>query len=470
MSRDSAHLLTLTLGVALAVTGPVASANGLKGAARPNIVIFYIDDMHYNVPGCYGGQFAPTPHIDEIARSGVRFTTGYVSAPTCSPSRVGLLTGRYQQRSGHDFNTAGPGTELDLREMTLGDRLAKAGYQTALIGKWHLGSTTSDYLPGSRGFQTAYGSLENVKGGYFYRGSGPAETPREAPLTSGLYAREACRFIDENSGSPFLLYLAFNALHIRFEAAEATLQRFSGIENPRLRRFAAALTECDEAIGAVMARLRSLNLEENTLVFCLSDNGSPNGFENCVLRGGKGDLFEGGIRVPFMVQWKGRIPGGRVIEQPVIQLDVAPTVIAAAGVDVAGTPPFDGLNLLPLLTEAKAKVEHEVLYWRCGERYAVRQGDWKLVKAHKSSAPSLFHLATDEGETTDLSGAEPERVDQLRRLYEQWNSQMRPHRWVDARWDGEPKATVSFRLPAAVAAGLTAMLLILFRRRTEGRP
>jgi arylsulfatase A-like enzyme len=419
----------------LVAAGPAPAAD-----RKPNVVVFYIDDMGYADLACYGGKLAPTPHCDALAKNGVRFTDGYVSACVCSPSRVGLMTGRYQNRTGHDANTGRPGTELLKTEATMADRLKAAGYATGIVGKWHLGEG-KEFLPGSRGFDFGYGSLDNLaekKGtAEFYRGLEAAKPPAEYPITSPLYAKEACGFIDAHKDRPFLLYLAFNAVHAPRVATEEWLKKFPDLKNHQ-RDYAACVAECDAAVGAVMATLRAHKLEEDTLVFLISDNGGSSQFADMGgLRGRKWLLWEGGIRVPFVVQWKGRVPAGRVLKDPVIQLDVLPTALAAAGAQVKPEWKLDGVNLLPLL-EGKAKaLDREALFWRFGVQYAVRQGDWKLVTAAKDVKPVLVNLATDRGEAKDLTAQHPDKAKALQALWDRWNAGNIAPRWTDRRWDGE---------------------------------
>lgn len=407
-------------------------------AAAPNVVIFYLDDMAYGDPSCYGGKLTPTPHIDAIAAKGVRFTQGYVSACVCNPSRVGLLTGRYQARTGNDANGGKrPGTEFLLTETTMAQRLKEVGYTTGIVGKWHLGDEP-EYLPVARGFDFSIGSVGNLGESGFYRGSELLETLPGAPITSPIYAKEACGFIERSEGTPFFLYLSFNAVHNPNVASEAVLARFPDLGRHE-RNYAANLAEADDAIGTVMGKLRELGLEENTLVFCISDNGgsSPNAHYDG-LRGSKWFLWEGGIRESWLVQWPGTIPGGQVIEEPVIQFDVLPTALAAAGAEVKPEWELDGVNLLPLLKGETPKLEREALYWRFGVQYAIREGDWKLVKAGKEMAPMLVNLAADRGEQNDLSKEEPEKFAALQAKWDAWNATMMPPRWEDRRWDGDP--------------------------------
>ena len=423
--------------LALATSGVLAA----DVPAKPNILIFYLDDMAYADPGCYGGRLAPTPHMDSIAKNGVRFSDGYVSACVCNPSRVGLLTGRYQAHTGNDSNGGKrPGTEFLLSETTMGERMKAVGYRTGIVGKWHLGSGP-EYLPQARGFDFSVGSVGNLgEGGGktgFYRGSELLPVLEGAPITSPIYAREASGFIEENKNQPFFLYVAFNAVHNPNVASESVLKRFPNLRRHELN-YAANLAEADDAIGAVLEQLRELGLEERTLIFLISDNGGSSPFANHDgLRGSKWYVWEGGIRVPWLVQWKGHIPPDRVLGDPVIQLDVLPTALAAAGTDVKPEWQLDGVNLLPLL---EGKTEHlaaRALYWRFGVQFAVREGDWKLVKASKSMTPMLVNLATDKGEQTDLAARHPDKAKALQTLWDQWNATMMPPRWTDKRWDGE---------------------------------
>ena len=410
------------------------------GQRPPNVLIFYVDDMAWGQPGCYGGKLSPTPNMDSLAANGARCTDGYVSACVCSPSRVGLMTGRYQARSGHDANPNRPGTELVLSETTMAQRMKAVGYTTGIVGKWHLGVTTPEFLPVSRGFDFSMGSVGNLgegKGPEFYRGKDMMNDLAGEPVTSPVYAREACGFIEREQARPWFLYVPFNAVHTPHVASPAWLEKFKNLPK-REAAYAALIAEVDEAIGTVLTRLRELKQEENTLIFCISDNGGSAGNpEFGGLRGKKWFVWEGGIREPWLVQWKGHIPAGRVIKEPVIQLDVLPTALAAAGAEVKPEWQLDGVNVLPLLEGKTEKLDREALYWRFGVQYAVRQGDWKLVKAGKEMTPMLVNLATDLGEQTDLTAKEPEKAKALQALWDKWNATMQPPRWEDRRWDGE---------------------------------
>jgi arylsulfatase A-like enzyme len=406
--------------------------------AKPNILIFYLDDMGWAQPGAYGGKMAPTPNMDALAAGGVRFTNGYSSGCVCSPGRVGLMTGRYQARTGHDANPTKAGRELLLSETTLAQHLKTAGYTTGIVGKWHLGDTSPEFMPTARGFDFAMGTVGNLgegKGPSFYRGKELVEDLAGAPVTSPVYARESVNFMEANQAKPWLLMLSFNAVHSPHVASEKWLEKFKHLPKHDAA-YAALAAEADEAIGTVVTKLRELKQEENTLIFLISDNsGAYQNAEMGGLRGHKWFVWEGGIRVSWMAAWKGHIPAGRVSDEPVIQLDVLPTALAAAG--ATSSIPLDGVNLLPLLEGKTDKLAPRELYFRFGVQQAVRQGDWKLVKASKDMQPMLVNLATDPGEQTDLSAKESEKAQALQKLFDQWNATMQPPRWEDQRWNGE---------------------------------
>ena len=415
-------------------------AAGAPKSAKPNVLVIYVDDMGWAQPGCYGGRMAATPNIDALAAGGVRVTDGSVSACICSPSRVGLMTGRYQARSGHDGNPNRPGSELVLTETTLAQRMKAAGYTTGIVGKWHLGTSGPQFMPASRGFDSSFGTMGNLgenQGPTFYRGLEAIPDPPGAPVTSPIYARESVQFMDANRDKPWFLYLAFNAVHAPHVASEKWLAKFKDLPKHDCQ-YAALVAEADEAVGTVMAKLQELKLEENTLIFLISDNGGA--YANAEmggLRGHKWLCWEGGIRVSWMAAWKGHVPGGRVSHEPVIQLDVMPTMLAAAGVEVKPEWQLDGVNLMPLLEGKTDTLAPRELYFRFGVQYAVRQGDWKLVKASKDMEPMLVNLAADRGEQTDLSGQNPAKKLELQALFDKWNATMQPPRWEDRRWNGE---------------------------------
>jgi arylsulfatase A-like enzyme len=423
-------------------SGALAAPWLLRGAARkPNIVLIVADDLGYGELGVQGCKDVATPNIDSIARNGVRFTNGYVSCPVCSPTRAGLNTGRYQQRFGHEFNP-GPALAaqdnfgLPLTETTLANRLKSLGYATGMFGKWHLGYRP-EYHPQKRGFDEFFGFLGGAHSyidaqadpnNLILRGTQPVD---EKSYTTEAFAREAAAFIDRHQRDRFFVYLPFNAVHAPLQSIEKYLARFTAIQDSRRRTFAAMQSAMDDAVGRILLLLRETKNEENTLVFFISDNGGPTASTtsaNGPLRGFKGQVLEGGIRVPYMVQWKGRIPAGRVFGSPVISLDILPTAVAAAGGRIPQDAKLDGVNLLPYLAGAAKGVPHDKLYWRFGEQWAIRAGDWKLLSQGEGDL-QLYNLAQDIGEAKNLAPGDPGKVQELRTTYEAWNRELAPPKW-----------------------------------------
>ena len=454
-------------------------------ARQPNVVILLADDLGYADVGFHGCRDIPTPHIDALAASGVRCTSGYVSAAYCSPTRAGLITGRYQQRFGHEYNPGARGETggdllesigLPVSERTIADRLREAGYVTGMVGKSHLGMATK-YRPNLRGFDEFFGFLG---GAMVYRpGMNPTIIPglettalpmasqpiyrgddivEEPEYLTDAFAREAVSFIDHHRDRPFLLYLAFNAVHTPMNATEDRLARFASIADPERRTYAAMTVALDDAVGRVVEAVRKAGLERDTLIFFLSDNGGPtvlraarNGSVNTPLRGSKQGMLEGGIRVPFVVSWPGRLAAGRVHDQPVIQLDIMTTALAAAGVEIRPEWKLDGIDLLPRLAgeagATPAGAADRALYWRMGRQMAVRQGDWKLVRYAVSfsgelakddgtpltsaavSPPQLYDLGHDIGESNDLAASPPEKVAELQQRWDRWTGTLDEPLW-----------------------------------------
>lgn len=438
----SKRLLVLLACEAIIALTALPLASGTD-AARPNILVIVGDDMGYSDIGVHGCQDIPTPHIDSLAKNGVRCTSGYVSGPYCSPTRAGLMTGRYQQRFGHEFNLGPDPTGevgLPLSEKTLADRLQAAGYATGMVGKWHLGNDKK-FHPMNRGFQEYYGFLGGARSYFPTGGNAPAgvkilrgfEPVEETePYTTDTFAREATAFIDRHATEPWFLYLTFNAVHGPMHATEKYLGRFAEIKDEKRRTYAAMMAAMDDGIGAVLAKLDDAKLTENTLIFFVSDNGGPtpaNASNNLPLRATKATTWEGGIRVPYLVQWKGKLPAGKTYDQPVIQLDIAPTALAAAGADAADAK-FDGVNLLPhFLGEAK-QPPHDALYWRFGPQMAIRMGNYKLVQGRDENERALYDLAADIGETKDLAADHPDVLKDLTAKYEAWNKTLEEPRWI----------------------------------------
>ncbi len=408
---------------------------------RPNVLVILADDLGYGELSCQGNPQIPTPRIDSIAKGGIRFTSGYVSGPYCSPTRAGLMLGRYQQRSGHEFNP-GPANQSPevfglTRDLpTLAERFKAAGYATGMFGKWHLGYRP-EFTPTRRGFDTFFGFLG---GAHSYvdaaadrvnpilRGTEPVAS---IDYTTTAFAREAVKFIEEHREKPWFVYLPFNAVHAPMQPNPQEPGRFPSINEANRKKFAGMLASMDDAVGTVLDKLRALDLEEDTLIFFLSDNGGPTPSTtsgNGPLHGFKAQVWEGGIRVPFMVRWKGHLPEGKTYDQPVIQLDIAPTTLAAAGIAAEGAK-FEGVNLLPYLKGETSSPPHDSLFWRFGRQRAVRAGDWKLTDM--GDGARLFNLAKDIGEKEDLATAMPEKVKELETAYATWNKGN-----IDPKWGG----------------------------------
>lgn len=398
---------------------------------KPNLLIFYADDLGFGECGVYGCKDIPTPHIDSLANQGVKFTQGYVSATYCSPSRAGLLTGRYPTRFGHEFNAIARSNGLSLNETTLAERLKQLGYATCAIGKWHLGQS-EPYRPLKRGFDEFFGTLNNTP---FFNPTNFIDSRVSADVqaitdpnfyTTDQYAARAVDWLDRHKSEPWFLYLPFNAQHAPLQAPQQYLDRFPNLSDKR-KIFAAMMSSMDDAIGRVLAKVRELGQEENSLIFFIADNGGPTASttsSNGPLRGFKMTTFEGGPRVPFLAQWKGTFRSGTVYDYPVINLDVLPTIMAAAGAPVDPSWKLDGVDLLPFVTGAKKERPHNTLYWRFGEQWAIRHGDYKLVVSKGGSGkPELYNLASDIGEANDLAAKEPAKVSELQKLYDKWSSE-----------------------------------------------
>lgn len=428
--------------------------------AKPNILFIVGDDMGFGDVGFNGCKDIPTPNLDALAKSGVRFTSGYVSAPYCSPCRAGLLTGRYQQKFGHEFNPTFPGTGLPLTEKTIANRLKAVGYTTGLVGKWHLGNELKMHPP-QRGFDEFFGFLAGSHNYFKWDGMLRGEEPVEGKeYFTDAFGREACSYIERNKEKPWFLYLAFNAVHTPMNATDERLAKFSHIADPQRRTYAAMMFALDENIGRVLKKLAETGQEENTFVIFISDNGGPNmpgvtvnGSINKPLRGSKRTTLEGGIRVPFVVSWKNHIKPA-VSDKMAIQLDLTATALHLAGAD---TKNLDGVNLMPFFSGDQKGAPHEALYWRFGEQMAIRVGDYKLVRYDSNvdtrtgkrnqpiAGPRLYNLANDIGETKDLYSEMPDKAKELQAQWEKWNATLIKPLWGFGKGDndgdpGEKKA------------------------------
>lgn len=425
------------------------SAGALCQSRSPNIIVVLADDMGYGDVGFNGCVDIPTPGIDRIAANGVICTNGYVSFAVCGPSRAGLMTGRYQDRFGFSRNIllAPKDSTMGLPpgEETMATLLKRAGYKTGILGKWHLGAHPSQH-PNVKGFDEFYGFLE---GGHRYFPSewdlndiSEAKTQydgyrtkilrnnrvvEESEYLTDALSREAVDFVKRNSEQPFFLYLAYNAPHGPLQATEKYLTRFSHIADEKRRTYAAMVSAVDDGVKNILNTLKDLKLEEHTIVFFLSDNGGPtnvNASSNKPLRGNKGDFYDGGIRVPFAVQWKGVLPAGTKYHQPVISLDIFGTIAALNNIKPKNE--IDGVNLIPFLTGKNSGMPHEALFWRGSnnEKWAVRTPADKVVI--RLGNTERYAIPIDIAEQNNLNVIHNERTLQLLSLLENWKKLLVP--------------------------------------------
>ena len=441
---------------------------------QPNIVLIFADDLGIGDTSVYGSEIINTPFIDALAADGVLFTQAYVSHPVCSPSRAGLLTGRYQQRHGWEFNPAGGDTDagLDLSQETIADALKAQGYATGMVGKWHLGRD-EDHHPMSRGFDEYFGVLAGAsqyfetlpEGGAYGRGGRPR--PRRAQgiqrgrervevdeYLTDVFTDEAVSFIDRHASEPFFLYLSHTTPHTPLQATEPYLDRYGHIQNLEARVYAAMVSALDDSVGEVVRKLKEIGQYENTIIVFLSDNGCAgwvgNSCSNLDFAGFKRYHQEGGIRIPFILSWPARLEGGTTYDAPVISLDLMSTFTAAAG-QIVETE--DAVDLLPYLEGVLSGNPHEYLYWRAGPTQAIRDERWKMIKFKRTDfdyadlnntgrldppadgwgtdAPLglvtlLYDLENDPGETTNYASQYPEILSRLEAEFAQWNAELPP--------------------------------------------
>ncbi|ANQ52447.1 sulfatase-like hydrolase/transferase [Flammeovirga sp. MY04] len=421
----------------------------------PNLIVVMVDDMGWADTGFNGCKDIPTPNIDRIANEGVKFNQGYVTFPVCGPSRAGFLTGRYQDRFGYTTNPSiDPTNEisgLPVEEETMAQVLRKADYNNAIIGKWHMG-THPVFHPLNRGFDYFYGFLS---GGHNY-------LPEKLTLNDlsevtekwGWYKTKiienhdkveindyltdeltdaTVRYINKQADDDqhFMVFLAYNAPHTPLQATEKYLSRFGHIKNKKRRTYAAMVSAVDDGVGRILETLEKKGIDENTLIVFLSDNGGAknNASRNAPLRGKKTDLFEGGVRVPFAMRWKGQIPSGQTYEKPISSLDIMATIVAQNKIKISKERPLDGVNLLPYLTGQNDGFPHDQLFWRKWEQnaMAIRDHYFKLVANSDQNETDLmlFDIEKDQSETTDLSKEYEEKVRDMKVAWEAWNAEMK---------------------------------------------
>ncbi len=406
-------------------------------AERANVVLIVSDDQGYGDISCYPHpDEVSTPNIDRLAAEGARMTSGYASCPVCAPTRAGLLTGRYQQRFGF-YTAADSRAGLPLSETTLSEILSKHGYATGVFGKWHLGYTPR-YRPLERGYKTFYGFLGHGGHDYFdlsitdeihsiYRDRSPiADT---GYLTRNI-TKEAIAFIEASKEGPFFAYVPYNAVHNPIQAPDDYIQRFSNPDQKR-NTYLAMLAIMDEGVGEILGTLDRLGVSDDTLVIFFSDNGGARGTTamNGALRDYKHSVYEGGIRVPFLLRWPGRIAPGTVSDEPVISIDAFATILAAAEVDPPEGVALDSRNILPALTGSLDGPLHEALYWSWIDKdsekgWAVRKGRWKLLT--DKDGLELYDLQADISESRDLATERPAIVEGLLASFRGWQAGIVP--------------------------------------------
>ena len=433
---------TITLFAAL-LLAPLATLHAADAPAKkPNIIGILTDDHGWADLGANGvDQHIRTPNVDQLARDGVRFSRGYVTAPQCTPSRAGLITGRYQNRFGVEQNFDPMRSDV----VTLPERLKSSGYVTGISGKWHLDSGgpkkdgekvfDPNLAPHRQGFDEYFtGGMQDYSASHALDGTPFPDAPREISKKGCrvvLQTEWALQFLKRRAAGtgkekPFFLYLAYMAPHTPLEFPKPWIEQVPA-DLPRERRSALALIAAiDDGVGRVRQQLKETGQAENTLIFFLGDNGAPlgrkgDGSLNLPLLGQKGMVSEGGIRVPFVAAWPGRIPGGQVFEHPVISLDIAATSVALAGQPNA--PELDGVNLLPHLTGGKKEPPHETLYWRWVDQASIQEYPYKLIQLGRDKT-LLFDITRPEGEhhTRELSAQHPEIAKRLRAKLETWQA------------------------------------------------
>lgn len=444
----------------------IASAGTAAVSSPPNVVLIVADDMGYPDLGCMGSKPVITPNLDRLAAQGVRATSFYVTWPACTPSRGSILTGRYPQRNGlydmvrndmvnfgfhYDAEEYAVSPEmtlgLDVKEITIGDMLKRAGYVNGVVGKWDMGQAKR-YLPLQRGFDFFYGHGNNGIDYYtherygvpsLFRGNQRTEEDKGKYVTE-VFEREALYFINDHLGKkPFFLYLPFNAPHGAssfgkgteegkkkesegVQAPEQYVAMFRGkVKDERLARYCGALTRMDEAIGAVLKALDDAKAADNTLVMFLSDNGGSGNGGNAPLKGSKSTMWEGGLRVPFIARWPGKLPAGKVTDEFLTALELVPTILKATGAAAPENVKLDGFDMLPVLS-GNAKSPRQDLFWQRRGDKAARIGPWKWLESAKGNG--LYDLRTDIGEDHDLSKEQPEVLKMVRDRFAAWRKEM----------------------------------------------
>ncbi len=434
-----------------------------KNNSKPNVIFIVADDLGNGDVGYNGKSNIPTPNIDRIAKEGVIFDAGYVTAAVCGPSRAGFMTGKYGQSFGFEDNP-GPFRQnksikpgIPLSEKMLSEYMKDAGYKTAAYGKWHIGGIEDavELMPTNRGFDEFYGFLEGANSYYpiprknnpMYEGVNIA-SKNDTYLTD-LFAERTIKFIEKNKDVPFFVYLPFNAVHSPLMAPPKYLDEFKDVKDKKRRTLCAMQYGMDQNIGMIIKKLEDLGLYDNTLIVFISDNGgypTKNFSYNYPYKGHKGDYWEGGIRIPFVIKWPSNIKiSNKKYSNPVSSMDVLPTIMAAIGESGSLKDDIIGKNLLPYVKGEENKVPHEILNWRINAKWAIRDLDWKAVYNIKTKKIELYKISTDISETTNLADKYPEQVKRLVKLHKEWEKGM-----ISPQWGWVPRYAGKYRSEAYV--------------------
>ncbi len=430
---------------------------------KPNVIFIVADDLGNGDVGYNGTSNIPTPNIDRIAKEGVIFDTGYVTAAVCGPSRAGFMTGKYGQSFGFEDNpgpfrqneTIKPG--IPTSEKMLSEYMKEAGYKTAAYGKWHIGGIeeATSLMPTNRGFDEYYGFLEGANAYYpipeknnpMYEGLEKA--PKNDTYLTDLFAERAISFIEKNKNELFFVYIPFNAVHTPLTAPEKYLKEFKDIEDKKRRTLCAMQYGMDINIGLILDKLVELDLYDNTMIVFISDNGgypTKNASYNFPYKGHKGDYWEGGIRIPFAIKWPSNIKiDADKFSKPVSSMDVLPTIMAVIGESDKVGDDVVGKNLLPYVQGKNNDAPHEILNWRINAKWAIRDLDWKAVYNQKTKKVELYNISKDISEENDLAQEHPEQVERLTKLHEEWESKM-----ISPQWGWVPRYAGKYRSEAYV--------------------
>ncbi|WP_020583106.1 sulfatase family protein [Endozoicomonas elysicola] len=453
--------IALTATSFTAVYSTNAATAAINTPGKPNIIVIFSDDQGWGDVGYHGFNDIRTPNLDYLAATGVHFTQAYSSASVCGPSRAGMLTGVYQQRFGIYGNFAN--NTIPREQPMMMEMLKDEGYQTAVIGKWHMGEPTglpnergADYFYGFRGGSHDYFKSRSTEGGKpllapIYRNNEPQPPIQQnRDYLTTRFTDEAVSFIERSADEPFFLYLAYNAVHHPWQAPAHYIDKVKDLPAGEERKHFAAMTlAMDEGIGDVLTALKSQEIDQNTVIFFMSDNGSPSGQGFAQPRrktrgqttmsspgpfnGFKGDTYEGGIRVPFIMHWSGTLEGGKAYSHMVSSLDIMPTISGILDIKPQGGMPYDGVNLIPYLNGEKAdhQTPHSTLYWRRDNDYAIRDGQWKLAWNDDNGPKTiqLFDIEKDPGEYHDLVEQHPEIAQSLQNKFDHWEATLpvNPH-------------------------------------------